>query len=292
MASYISSYFGGGSGAGAANPSTPQYQPQYQQQPTQPTSTWGNTFSNRIGALRKALTKGSEEDDPDNEDCSHVSNVLRAYYMEKGRPFPEWLPPDPKKPSVAPVVQQPPMGQYGSMYPGQYGNNGMPHSRGNSGGRGGISDLWDSGPGQQSAPQPQSLRAQRPPPQALRSFDSSGRQSSSDSHTSQARPLPSQRARSNQNIQATSTPPPSGNARDRLRARLQGGGNSARSSSPASGSQGSYDRPGSGSGVPSMSATQPWANDGNQYGLSAGYDTAAGSGYGNMSYQQRSGNYR
>lgn len=287
MASYLSSYFGGG----AASASTPQYQQQYQQQysqqgqpPSQSSATWGGTFSSRIGALRKALTKDNEEDDPDNEDCSHVSNVLRAYYMEKGRPFPEWLPPDPKKPAVTPAAQQPPAGQYGNIYPGQYGNNGMPHSRGNSGGRGGISDLWDSGPAQQQAPQAQSLRVQRPTPQALRSFDSSGRQSGSDSYTSQARPLPSQRAGSYQNAQAMAAAPPAGNPRDRLRARLQGGSsNSARSSSPGNTPQGSYQNQGGGGA--GTGATQPWTNDESQYGTSGG-------GYGNTSYQQRSGNYR
>lgn len=288
MASYLSSYFGGGT----PNQPTPQYQPQYQQQypqqaqqPAQASSTWGGTFSSRIGALRKALTKDDEEDDPDNEDCSHVSNVLRAYYVEKGRTFPEWLPPDPKKPAVTPAAQQPQMGQYGNMYPGQYGNNGMPHSRGNSGGRGGISDLWDSGPGQQQqAPRAQSLRAQRPSPQILKSSDSSGRLGSSDSFQSQARPLPSQRAGSYQNAQAAPATQSTGNPRDRLRARLQGGsGNSARSSSPGGTPQGSYYNQG-GSGGSNMGAAQSWTNDDNQY--------ASGGGYGGPSYQQRSGNYR
>lgn len=290
MASYLSSYFG----SNTAAPQYPQqYQAQYSQQgqpSTQSSATWGGTFSSRIGALRKALTKDNEEDDPDNEDCSHVSNVLRAYYMEKGRPFPEWLPPDPKKPVVTPALQQPSGGQYGNMYPGQYGNNGMLHSRGNSAGRGGISDLWDSGPSQQQAPHAQSLRVQRPTPQALKSFDSSGRQGGSDSYTVQARPLPSQRAGSYQNAQAMPTAPPAGNSRDRLRARLQGGGNnSARSSSPGGTPQGSYHNQGGG-GVTNMGATQPWVNDDSQYGGS-GRDPQ-GANYGNTSYQQRSGGYR
>lgn len=271
MASYISSYFGSG-GANQA-PQYGQYQPQYQQHQqtppaTQSSSTWTNTFSSRIGALRKAITRDNEEDDPDNEDCSHVSNVLRAYYVEKGRPFPEWLPPDPTKPVVTPL-QQPQFGQYGNAYPNQYGNAGpMQHNRGNSMGRGaGLSDLWDSNP---STPQPQaqSLRVPRPTPQALRSFDSSNRQSGQESYSAQARPLPSQRQGSFQNIQSSATPPP-GNSRDRLRARLQGG-NSGRSS-PANASQG--------------------VNDTNSYGSSAGYDSSQSS-YGNGSYQQRSTNYR
>lgn len=265
MASYISSYFG--SGNQQAAPQYGQYQPQYQQyqQPpplTQSNSTWSGTFSSRIGALRKAITRDSEEDDPENEDCSHVSNVLRAYYTEKGAPFPEWLPPDPTKPVVTPSVQQPQFGQYGNAGP-------MQHNRGNSMGRGaGLSDLWDSGLAQPQ-PQAQSLRAPRPTPQALRSFDSSSaRQSGQEPYSAQARPLPSQRQGSYQNVQSSATPPPAGNSRDRLRARLQGGGGSSGRSSPANGSQG-------GAG-----ANQPWSND------SAGYDSSQ-PGYGNTSYQQR-----
>ncbi|KAJ9660633.1 hypothetical protein H2198_002375 [Neophaeococcomyces mojaviensis] len=292
MASYLSSYFG----SGAGNTQAPQYQQQYQTpQPTQSSSTWAGTFSSRLAGLRTALTRDNEEDDPDNEDCSHVSNVLRAYYIEKGRPFPEWLPPDPRKPAVTPAAQPPPLGQYGNVYPNQYGNNaGMPHSRGNSVGRGGLSDLWDSGPAQ-TAPQAQSLRAPRPTPQSLRSSDSGGRQDSSEPTASHARPLPSQRVGSYQNVQPAQTPPPVVGSRDRLRARLQGS-NSGRSS-PANTSQGSYTSQGgydrqysSGGGSPHLSASQPWANDSNQYGASGGYD-APTSGYGNQSHQQRSGGY-
>src|SRR5437016_11140953 len=101
MQSYISAYFSGS---------------QSSQQPS--ASTWSNTLSSRLQGLRKALTTNSEQDDGDNEDASHVSNVLRAYYTEKGRPFPPWLPPDPKKPVVALPGQQ--SSQYGQY--GQYGN--------------------------------------------------------------------------------------------------------------------------------------------------------------------------
>src|ERR1700712_3147458 len=150
MASYLS-YF----------TSTSANQPPSQSTTPGATSTWSSTFSSRIATLRKALTKDSEEDDPDNEDCSHISNVLRAYYTEKGRSFPEWLPPDPKKPIALPPQPQGSYGQYGNQYPSQYGNQ-QTHSRGLSGGRGGgLSDLWDSAPAP-AAPQAQSLRAARP----------------------------------------------------------------------------------------------------------------------------------
>lgn len=284
MASYFTSYFGTGTGAGGAQ--SQQYQQQYQQpyqgQPqAQSSSTWAGTFSSRVAGLRKALTRDDEEDDSENEDCSHVSNVLRAYYTEKGRPFPEWLPPDPRKPAVTPAVQQPSMGQYGNMYPGQYGNNtGMPHSRGNSGGRGGLSDLWDSGPPSQQPVQAQSLRAPRPTPQSLRSFDSATRQDSFESTTPNPRLLPSQRAGSQQNLQSSSNTPPVLGSRDRLRARLQGG-NSGRSS-PANVPQTGYPGNDGGSYQPT---SQP--RDNAQY---AGYE-ASTPGYGNQPYQSKYGGY-
>lgn len=294
MASYISSYFGSGSSQNSA-PQYGQYQPQYQQYQqtpaaTQSGSTWTSTFSSRIGALRKALTKDNEEDDPDNEDCSHVSNVLRAYYTEKGRPFPEWLPPDPKRPAAMPA-QQPQFSQYGNTYAS---NGPMPHSRGNSAGRGGLSDLWDSGPVQPPPQaQAQSLRAPRPTAQALKSSDSMSRQTGSDPHQPQARPLPSQRVGSYQNIQPSATPPP-GNPRDRLRARLQ---SSSGRVSPANTSQAShniqagYDRQYSGGGGPNLSASQPWANDATSYASPGGYDIRS-SAHANPAYQQRSSNYQ
>ncbi|KAK4909524.1 hypothetical protein LTR66_017487, partial [Elasticomyces elasticus] len=236
MASYLSSYFG----TGQASNTNDQYQSQYnqpqhsqygqsQQQHNQPrpqaqsTSTWTGTFSTRIAGLRKALTRDSEEDDPDNEDASHVSNVLRAYYTEKSRTFPEWLPPDPYKPVVATPAQQ-----YG-MNTNQYGNT---HNRTSSGA--GLSDLWDSGP-TRPAQQAQSLRTPRPQAQPQRSFDSRDSQAQQPSG---ARPLlPSQRSGSHQSLapQPLAQQPVVG-SRDRLRARLQAGGG-GRSTPPISSNQ-------------------------------------------------------
>ena len=280
MASYISSYFGSNTNPA---PNYGQYQPQYQQyQQTTPSggSGWTGAFSSRVGALRKALTRGSEEDDDDDEDASHVSNVLRAYYTEKGRPFPEWLPADPTKPQVAPV-QQAHFGQYGA-FPSQ----GTQHSRGSSQGRGGLNDLWDAGPTQSQQPVT-SLRAARPQGHITRSFDSGNRLSAVESQQTQIRPLPSQRSGSYQGSQQSS-PATASNPRDRLRARLQGG-NSGRSS-PANVSQNSYGSDQQHSGGPSMSASQPWSNDGNPQRSQR--DDGPYSGYGNTAYQQRPSNYR
>jgi hypothetical protein len=287
MASYLS-YFTSNSSSNAQGSS-------------QPGSTWSSNISTRIATLRKALTKDSEEDDPDNEDCSHISNVLRAYYTEKGRALPEWLPPDPKKPIASPPQPQGSYGQYGNMYGAQYGNQ-QTHSRGPSGGRGGggLSDLWDSTPAPAAAPQPQSLRAARPTPTSLRSNDSARSQSSSgsagitplSSASATARPLPSQRAGSYQN-----TPVAAAGAmgsRDRLRARLQGGGSGRSSPSqsfqnPSGGNLASSNISGSGSSQPYISASQPWSTGGDPYAYDYNGPNASRNPYGTPDRQRPGG---
>lgn len=286
MASYLS-YF-------TSNSSSAPPQQQYSQaQPA--TSTWAGTFSSRIATLRKALTKDSEDDDPENEDCSHVSNVLRAYYTQKGRSFPEWLPPDPKKPQPLPQ-SQPQYGQYGNNYGGQYGQG--THSRGPSGGGGGLSDLWDAAPSQQR-PAPQSLRAQRPAPQSVRSNDSNSRKGSIEGYPTQgsqqsysARPLPSQQG----GFQNAAAAAPTVGSRDRLRARLQGGGSGRNSPASNQTGQNPYGDSGySGSqsndtgGTPYASASQPWSSTGgyDNYGSGQSYES-----YGNPAYRQRPGGPR
>ncbi|OAL55478.1 hypothetical protein IQ07DRAFT_168698 [Pyrenochaeta sp. DS3sAY3a] len=183
-----------------------------------------NTTS-RYNNLRRQLL--SDEVDGDTEDDSHLSRVLRAYYTEKGRPFPQWLPPDPKAPQPAPAQFASSMGRQQGQAP--------PMGRG-----GGLSDLWDSPQPQQPPQEPLSLRRTaggrgaggRPQP---------GRQGNSmtPEPQTQGRPLPSQRAGSYQSTsggrpQAEASPPPSAgsgtSAQDRLKARLWGSG---RSSSPA-----------------------------------------------------------
>ncbi|KAL2428861.1 hypothetical protein ABEF95_003230 [Exophiala dermatitidis] len=305
MTSYLSYFTSHNSSAPSSQASTPGT-----------TSTWSSTFTSRIATLRKALTKDSEEDDPDNEDCSHISNVLRAYYTEKGRPFPEWLPPDPKKPIVVPHQPEAAYGQYAGAYGSQYGIQ-QTHSRGSSGGRGGgLSDLWDSTPAP-AAPPSQSLRAARITPHSLRSHDSTRSQSSGsgqtatyDAHNHGPRPLPSQRAGS---YQTNATPAALG-SRDRLRARLQGGGSgrsspSAGSSGGGSGALGSYGAPGggygsqnrSGSSQPYMSASEPWSTGAAPNAEAYGYDTHSSGGglastpshqYGGRDYRQRPGGPR
>ena len=176
----------------------------------------------------------SDESDGDTEDDTHICRALRAYYQEKGRPFPPWLPPDPRGP--------PPVTSF-SQTPQQRGYAGAPPQprRG-----GGLSDLWDTPSERQAAAPPQSLRsrgAPGAPPVRGERFDSGG-SSSQRLQPTGGRPLPSQRDNSHQRpvshreemnpgARPGLTTAPS--TQDRLKARLIGG---SRSNSPAMGQQG------------------------------------------------------
>lgn len=186
-----------------------------------------SNLGTRLNSLRRAITLGDEADDPDNEDCSHISNVLRAYYTEKGRPYPAWLPPDPKNPTPQPtrVVAT------SQIQPGQAPATSA-YGRGSGGG---LSDLWgDSGSPQPPAPQTASLRRGRSTPgptgMPLTGAASAppGPMSTSASplpspglNAAGARPLPSQRQGSYQG--AGGPERTASSAQERLRARLQGG---------------------------------------------------------------------
>ncbi|CAI7665386.1 unnamed protein product [Penicillium glandicola] len=199
------------------------------------TSSAISGLGSRLTNLRRAITLGDEGDDPDNEDCSHISNALRAYYNEKGRPFPPWLPQDPKGPAPAPSRQ---------IATSQLPSAGYNQGPANSGRSGGLGDLWgDSPTSQGSIAQTASLRRGRggtAPPLASSNSAPSGPIPSpgpaitlSQSHSpgsgspAGARPLPSQRAGSHQSSQARPnldrTGSGGGSAQERLRARLQGG---------------------------------------------------------------------
>ncbi|BCS02281.1 uncharacterized protein AKAW2_60545A [Aspergillus luchuensis] len=224
-----------------------------------------SNLGTRLTSLRRAITLGDEADDPDNEDCSHISNVLRAYYTEKGRPFPNWLPPDPKAPTPAPArVIATTQVQAG----GAAGGGGGPAASayGRSGG-GGLGDLWgDSGSTTAPASQTASLRRGRltpgsggnmGAPLAATASAPSGMIASPHSPspgagvpTGSARPLPSQRAGSYQTISGPVTGgggagaglERAASAQERLRARLHGGRSPSPGQNPGS-SSGS--RPGS-----------------------------------------------
>ncbi|KAI2641608.1 Sec1-binding region of Mso1-domain-containing protein [Hypomontagnella submonticulosa] len=189
--------------------------------------------TSRISNLQRTFL--SSEADGDTEDDTHVCRVLRSYYTEKGRPFPSWLPPDPKAPPpIAAVYSQP--SQVGSRYGGltQQGQGG------------GLSSLWDNNP--VSQPQDaQSLRRGRGAPPPIRGndpranpFRNSDPMAGPGREDVAARPLPSQRAGSYQTAGAfgrdnAGTAPPAagssgGSTQDRIKKRLLGG---SRTTSPS-----------------------------------------------------------
>ena len=98
--------------------------------------------TSRYTSLRRTLLTTSEDDSSiDDPESSHVSRVLRAYYTEKGRPFPAWLGPDPR--STSSSSQGFETGRLGSLRGGQRADTNL--SRGNS--SAGLSELFTDSPG-------------------------------------------------------------------------------------------------------------------------------------------------
>jgi hypothetical protein len=253
------------------------------------------TTTSRVASIRQNLLPS--ENDGDTDDDTHLCRVLRAYYTEKGRNFPAWLPPDPKAPP--PIVVQPVYAQssVGSRYGGL-------QNQGAAGG-GALSSLWDSQPQQQQAA-PQSLRQGRGAAGAAPAARQNpfARQQASQQLQVEARPLPSQRAGSYQTSggafgrQAGDTPPGSSSgvsAQDRLKKKLgQGRAGSNPSMGSAAGqvqrnnsygsasSRGGDGYEGGGGGYggagdkPFVAATAPWASNESELGGSGyGYDAPA-----------------
>ncbi|MCJ1405528.1 hypothetical protein MMC11_008756 [Xylographa trunciseda] len=236
-------------------------------------------------SLKRLLPTSLSEDQDrsiNSESDSHVSRVLRAYYTEKGRPFPAWLGPDPNassRPTTAAL----------SSNPGTTGASSLRAGRGaltTSGG--GLGDLFaDSSPqGGGREVESLSLRQRRPgvrspgfkggssdsipypqkiaqPPQAQHAHSSSSSSTRDIPTFSQphARPLPSQREGSYQSrLGMTSTssnssaPSTSSNVsyskentvQERLKARL--GGSGSRGASPVFGGSNSTAPPSSSNG--------------------------------------------
>lgn len=244
-----------------------------------------SNISTRFSSLRRALVSGNEADDPDFEDSSHISNVLRAYYTEKGRRWPEWLPPDPKNPQNVPV----PTVAVQSAAPGGYGGYGGRPAAGPAGGRGGgLSDLWDSSPASASSPNLTTASLRRGGRQPLGGPTHSPRPSTGRtmspgppagvnpgfvddyqaSQSQSARPLPSQRAGSYQTARPgieRGSGSSGASASDRLRARLQG---RTGSPSPASGGQQPY-----------VAAGRPWESGDQAAAANAGQGGNFDGGY-------------
>ncbi|CZT05555.1 hypothetical protein WAI453_004945 [Rhynchosporium graminicola] len=223
------------------------------------------TTTSRVASIRQNLLPS--ENDGDTEDDTHVCRVLRAYYTEKGRSFPAWLPPDPKAPP--PVVVQPVYAQssVGSRYGGLQNQ-----PAGVSGG--GLASLWDKQPAQQIQPQEQqSLRQGRG---QGRVAAASGRNPFANQNSPQApqavqaQPLPSQKGGSYQQTmfgRNDSTPPGSSggpapmSSRQRLAAQFNNKPGPQRSQSYES----------SAPAAPLTSANSPWSNSGGGYDA-GGYD--------------------
>jgi hypothetical protein len=233
--------------------------------------------TSKYNSLRRTLL--NNEDDGDTEDDTHICRVLRAYYTEKGRPFPPWLPPDPNDRRSA--TPQPFVQQNSGYFTSAGGRSQLANVQNQAGSRSSLSDLWDA-PAQNTAPmQPQSLRAGRRPMAAAQTSSFSGLA------PPQARPLPSQRAGSYQTMQsqqsglsAQASPPSSsggGSASERLKAKLYG---ASRSNSPALsasggnpglssvGSSNPYEQPRMGSNAPGSDRGNPYDTGGGGVGSS------------------------
>ncbi|KAH7310043.1 Sec1-binding region of Mso1-domain-containing protein [Rhexocercosporidium sp. MPI-PUGE-AT-0058] len=226
------------------------------------------TTTSRVASIRQNLLPS--ENDGDTEDDTHVCRVLRAYYTEKGRSFPAWLPPDPKAPP--PVVVQPVYAQ--SAVGSRYG--GLQNQPGGASG-GGLASLWDKQPQQQLQPQEQqSLRQGR----GQGRMAASGRNPFANQNAGQAQqvvqsqPLPSRKEGSYQQTmfgRNDSTPPGSSggpapmSSRQRLAAHFNN-----KPGPPPNQRANSYES--SGSAAPLTSANSPWSSSGGGYDA-GGYDT-------------------
>lgn len=252
--------------------------------------------TSRYASFRRTLLSSSSEDDSsvDDPENSHVSRVLRAYYTEKGRPFPAWLGPDPR--AVA-TTQQPQRSFVGTAPGSLRGQNSSITGARNTGG--GLGELWADKPAGEKPQdeQPGSLRrglGQRP---GMRGPES-GAQQHHNSHRGEpttVRQLPSQRAGSYQTTQnpygqhqqlgqGSNTSLPSqnsagggGSVQERLKARL--GSRSAATPSPPLSRDGA-----GGGGKPYVGAGSPWSGADDGYGGGGGdspgsrYDGSYGRG--------------
>lgn len=176
--------------------------------------------TSKYNNLRRSLL--SDETDGDTENDSHISRVLRAYYAEKGRALPEWLPPDSSRPQ--PVQSQSSYNQQLRRQP-----QAAPTSR-----RGGaLSDLWADTPQQQpQQQQPTSLRTGRSMLGAAARPDSYGSTTSQRSVPGGARPMQGHREESYQSAapvrpdanRTSTSGTTGGTVQDKLKARMFGGG--------------------------------------------------------------------
>ncbi|KXJ92636.1 Sec1-binding region of Mso1-domain-containing protein, partial [Microdochium bolleyi] len=125
-----------------------------------------STASSKVSNLQRTFL--NSETDGDTEDDTHVCRVLRSYYTEKGKPFPGWLPPDPKAPPPPVAVYSQPASQVGARYGAAAAGGPQQQQQGG----GGLSSLWDKNAApQQQQQEVQSLRRGRNVPPAMRGSD-------------------------------------------------------------------------------------------------------------------------
>ena len=222
-------------------------------------SSYLTSLTTHYSSLRRLLPTSLSEDSDlhvNSEQDSHVSRVLRAYYTEKGRPFPAWLGPDPNASSRAPIQSLAISSASSSTAPGSLRSGRGASGQSAGGGGVGLGDLFADSPGQgnNNSAESLSLRQRRPnlrspgfkggssdsipyPQRVAQSQPSQNPYSSSRNNTpapqANIRPLPSQRegsyqtrpgigaAPSTSSVQSTSS---TGNSvQERLKARLGGG---------------------------------------------------------------------
>ncbi|MCJ1395956.1 hypothetical protein MMC18_008842 [Xylographa bjoerkii] len=236
-------------------------------------SSYLSSLTSQYTSLKRLLPISLSEDQDrsiNSESDSHVSRVLRAYYTEKGRPFPAWLGPDPNassRPTIPALSSAPTTTGAGSLRPGRGGKatsgGGLgdlfADSQSQGGGREaeslslrqrrpGVRSPGFKGGSSDSIPYPQKV-AQAPQPQHAHSSSSSSTRDVPTNLQSNVRPLPSQREGSYQSRMGmtsassnASAPSTSSNGsyskentvQERLKARL--GGSGSRGASPIFGS--------------------------------------------------------
>lgn len=232
------------------------------------------TTTARVASLRQNLL--STEDDGETEDDTHLCRVLRSYYSENDRPFPAWLPPDPK--AAPSIISQSTNVQ--SNIGSKYGGIGSQNVASTS-----FASLFSNGNEQPNPQETPNLRQGRGQPRMRQDPSSSDKMnignSGMDFSKVQSRPLPSAMAGSYQtanlglrgnNQRSQFQMNPGGrpmSAKDRLKS-----GNFRRPeprSSNSAESKNYNNSSGDRSDKPFVAATSPWATNEVEF-RGAGYD--------------------
>ncbi|POS87879.1 hypothetical protein EPUL_000577 [Erysiphe pulchra] len=205
------------------------------------------TTTARVASLRQNLL--STEDDGETEDDTHLCRVLRSYYTENDRPFPAWLPSDPKAAPSTMSQSTNVQSNIGS----KYGAIGSQNTASTS-----FASLFSTGNEQPNPQETPNLRQGRVQPRMRQETSSEKtnnyniRNSGVDSSKVQSRPLPSVQSQINPSVRPMS-------AKDRLKS-----GNFRRPEPRSSNSAESNNYNNSRSDrsdKPFMAATSPWATN-------------------------------